>query len=225
MRRSLGTRVSLIVMALRLSEREQENVSLDGGEAQRGGIAELQHVSGSSRSLLWAGITDADQSPTIPGPYLVEERKLKHRLTKMDETLKTSADHEAKIDLAEKKLQDSINGEVEALSNDVHKMNIKYTDEIENVEPVVGVPGPPGYHGTNGLDGKVGPTGPTGLQGPPGPKGGAGVMGPPGVMGKQGPEGPEGPGGFSGKPRHVPLVPALRRVPPLCTCVKHASFA
>lgn len=152
---------------------------------------------------MWAGITDADQSPTIPGPYLIEERKLKHRLENMDKTLQTSADHEANIDLAEKKLQDSITSDVEALSNDVHKMNIRYTDEISDVVPTVGAPGPPGYHGTNGLNGKVGLTGPTGLQGRPGPRGGAGEVGAPGVMGKQGAEGHEGPGGFSGI--HVPL--------------------
>lgn len=178
----------------------QENSSLEsGGEGHAPEALQWQQVSGShSRSLLWAGVTAADQSPTLPTHMAVEEKSVKKHLKSMKKELESSAAHEDAIDVAEKKLQTYITDELNTLSNDVHKVNIQDTDNIDNVEPTVGAPGPPGYHGTNGRNGMMGLHGPTGVQGRPGPRGGAGKMGPPGVVGDQGPIGHEGPGGFAG---------------------------
>ena len=157
-----------------------------------------QHVSGPARSLLWAGVTDSDQSPTLPTHMALEEEKLKAHLKSLGTVLTSSSAKEDAIDLAENKLQDYITDQLETLSKDVHKVNIQETDSIDNVEPTVGAPGPPGYHGSNGREGLTGLTGPTGSKGRPGPQGGAGKMGKPGVLGDQGPIGPEGQAGFAG---------------------------
>ena len=61
----------------------QENSSLSlesGGDEHMPKAFQWQHVSGPARSLLWAGITDADQSPTLPTHMALQEEKLKARL-------------------------------------------------------------------------------------------------------------------------------------------------
>ena len=178
----------------------QVNSTLEAGGGNVTEVVQLHHGVGSFRSLLWAGVTAADQSPTLPTPVALEEKKLSTHLKKLDATLQEGADHEAKIELSEKKLKSFIESEVEGVSKEVQKMNIKDTDSISNVEPVPGAPGPPGYHGTNGHNGKVGLSGPTGSEGRAGPRGGAGKMGVPGEGGERGPIGHEGAGGFSGSP-------------------------
>lgn len=178
---------------------ENSSISLEStGNGQTPKAFQWQHVSGSSRSLLWAGVTDADQSPTLPTHMALQEQHLKARLKSMNIVLESSSAKEDAVDLAEHKLQDYITAQLETLSNDVHKVNVQETDSIANVEPTVGAPGPPGYHGSNGREGLTGLTGPTGMQGRPGPQGGAGKMGAAGVLGNQGPVGPRGQAGFSG---------------------------
>jgi hypothetical protein len=159
-----------------------------------------QHVSGPARLLLWAGITDADQSPTLPTHMPPQEEKLKPRLKSMDTGLTSISAKEDAIHFAENKFQVYITDQLETLSQDVHKVNIQETHSIDNVEPTVGAPGPPGYHGSNGhcREGLTGLTGTTRRKGGPGPQGVAGKMGKPGVKGDQGPIGPEGQAGFAG---------------------------
>jgi len=179
----------------------QENASLSlesGGDGHMPKAFQWQHVSGPARSLLWAGVTDSDQSPTLPTHMALEEENLRAHLKSLDTVLTSSSAKEDAIDLAEHKLQDYITDQLETLSKDVHKVNIQETDSIDNVEPTVGAPGPPGYHGSNGREGLTGLNGPTGSKGRPGPQGGAGKMGKSGVLGDQGPIGPEGQAGFAG---------------------------
>jgi hypothetical protein len=51
-----------------------------GGDGHTPKAFQWQHVSGSSRSLLWAGVADADQSPTLPTHTALQEGNLKARL-------------------------------------------------------------------------------------------------------------------------------------------------
>ena len=177
----------------------QENSSLSlesGGDGHMPKAFQWHHVIGPAR-LLWAGITDADQSPTLPTHMALQEDKLKARLKSMDTVLTSSSAEEDAIDLAEHKLQDYITDQLETLSQDVHKVNIQETDSMDNVDPTFGAPGPPGYHCSNSHEGLTGLTGTIG-KGRPGPQGVAGKMGKPGVLGDQGPIGPEGQARFAG---------------------------
>jgi hypothetical protein len=188
---------------------DQDNSSLEtNGDGQLLKTA-LVDGGGTSRSLLWAGVTDADQSPTLPASFAVEERKMKTHLKHLYTTLQVGANHETAIEVAEKKLATYITDEVTDVATDVNKLNIKDTDSIGNVEPTHGAPGPPGYHGTNGHHGLIGLTGPTGSKGRTGPRGGAGHRGVVGVSGDQGPIGHEGPGGFSGMLSKYLLISTL----------------
>ena len=74
-----------------------------------------QHVSGPARSLLWAGVTDLDQSPTLPTHMALEEENLRAHLKSLDTVLTSSSAKEDAIDLAEHKLQDYITDQLETL--------------------------------------------------------------------------------------------------------------
>ena len=79
----------------------QENSSLEsGGGGHAREALQWQQVSGSSRSLLWAGVTAADQSPTLPAHVAVEEKSLKKHLKRMNQELESSAAHEDAIGVA-----------------------------------------------------------------------------------------------------------------------------
>ena len=192
----------VFVASLQCFASAKDNSSLEADGDETAQIVQLQYGRSSvpSRSLLFAaGVTDADQSPSLPKPMVKAERQLTKHLKKLDTSLQEQADHESAIDLAEKKLQESITDDITSVAAEVQQMNKRDTDGIDNVEPIVGAPGPPGLHGSNGRDGKVGLTGPTGMQGRPGPRGAAGDRGLPGKDGPQGPVGSLGVAGVTGK--------------------------
>ena len=192
----------VFVASLQYFASAKDNSSLEADGDETAQLVQLQYGRSSvpSRSLLFAaGVTDADQSPSLPKPMVKAERQLTKHLKTLDTSLQEQADHESAIDLAEKKLQESITDDITSVAAEVQQMNKRDTDGIDNVEPIVGAPGPPGLHGSNGRDGKVGLTGPTGMQGRPGPRGAAGDRGLPGKDGPQGPVGSLGVAGVTGK--------------------------
>ena len=147
-------------------ELEQENSSIGSGTGDD--LSESVHgqhpASGSSRVLLWAGVTSADQSPGIPAPYLVQEKELMKHFKHMTSQLEAGAVHETSIESAEGKLATYIQDEVAEVSKEMQQVNIRDTDAIQNILPTEGEPGPRGDPGTNGFNGLQGLAGATGSQ-------------------------------------------------------------
>uniref|UniRef100_A0A7S0EW19 SRCR domain-containing protein n=1 Tax=Hanusia phi TaxID=3032 RepID=A0A7S0EW19_9CRYP len=145
-----------------------------------------------------AGVTTADQSPTVPLAFMAEEKELDEDLSRVEADDQRLLQRENVIDSADKAVETYVNEEEESISRDVKKVNEEDTDEINAVIPQRGEPGPPGLRGMDGVDGVAGLTGPIGPQGASGPRGPPGPMGPPGYEGERGDRGAEGPQGKTG---------------------------
>ena len=109
----------VFVASLQCFASAKDNSSLEADGDETAQIVQLQYGRSSvpSRSLLFAaGVTDADQSPSLPKPMVKAERQLTKHLKKLDTSLQEQADHESAIDLAEKKLQESITDDITSVA-------------------------------------------------------------------------------------------------------------